>query len=66
MNNNDLLIKVKSVYGVKRIYPVCDRSKAFSKLLGKKTLSRYALGIIAGELKYNVINKTEDHWSDAQ
>ncbi len=32
-------VKIKNVYGVDRIYPVCDKAKAFAGFSGNKTLS---------------------------
>ena len=30
-------VKIKNVYGVDRIYPVCDNAKLFVELIGNKT-----------------------------
>ena len=41
MNNklkNKLIVQVKNIYGVDRIYPVCEKSKSFSQIAGLKTL----------------------------
>lgn len=35
-----ITVEIKSVYGVDRIYPVCDNAKRFTKLTGNKTLSQ--------------------------
>lgn len=35
----NITIKVKNVYGVDRIYPVCDKAKLFIALTGNKTFS---------------------------
>jgi len=34
-----ILIKIKTVYGNQLFYPVCEKAKLFTQLLGKKTLS---------------------------
>ena len=34
-----LIIKVKNVYGVPRVYPVCAKSQGFARIAGLKTLS---------------------------
>ena len=34
-----ITVEIKNVYGVDRIYPVCDKAKAFTRLTGNKTLS---------------------------
>ena len=41
-----ITVKIKSVYGQPRIYPVCDKAKAFARLTGHKCLSRSDLEII--------------------
>ena len=33
-----LIVKIKNIYGVNRIYPVCEKSKTFSRIAGLKTL----------------------------
>ena len=35
----DITVKIKNVYGVDLIYPVCDKALLLSKLIGKKTFS---------------------------
>jgi len=34
-----IILKVKNVYGKNLVYPVCQKSRAFAHLVGKKTLS---------------------------
>ena len=34
-----LLVEFKNVYGVERIYPICDNAKLFASIAGTKTLS---------------------------
>ena len=34
-----LIIEVKNVYGVPRVYPVCAKSHSFARIAGLKTLS---------------------------
>ena len=41
-----ITVLIKSVYGQERIYPVCDKAKAFARLTGRKCLSRSDLEII--------------------
>ena len=41
-----LIIEVKNVYGVPRVYPVCAKSHSFARIAGLKTLSRVVLGVI--------------------
>ena len=33
-----LIVQIKNIYGVNRIYPVCEKSKSFSRIAGLKTL----------------------------
>ncbi len=35
----EITVKIKNVYGVDRIYPVCDKARLFVALTGNKTLS---------------------------
>ena len=41
-----LIVKKKSVWGTERIYPICERSKLFTRLVGQKTLDKSAIEII--------------------
>lgn len=41
-----ITVEVKSVYGVDRIYPVCDKAKVFVELIGNKTLSKHNIILI--------------------
>ena len=41
-----LIVKKKTVWGTERIYPICERSKLFTRLVGQKTLDRSAIEII--------------------
>ena len=40
-------VEIKSVYGKRLIYPVCEKAKLFANLIGQKTL---------GELGYSEYN----------
>ncbi len=39
-------VKIRSVYGVRRVYPVCDKARLFTRLTGRKTLSDQDIEII--------------------
>ena len=39
LGKNILLVEFKNVYGVERIYPICDNAKLFASIAGTKTLS---------------------------
>ena len=41
-----LIVKKKTVWGTERIYPICERSKLFTRLIGQKTLDRSAIELI--------------------
>ncbi len=36
-------VTVKNVYGNQTIYPACDKSRIFAKMVGQKTLTRVDL-----------------------
>ena len=33
-----LIVKIKNIYGVERVYPVCEKSQIFARITGLKTL----------------------------
>ena len=41
-----ITVYIKSVYGQPRIYPVCDKAKAFARLTGNKCLTKSQIEII--------------------
>ena len=53
----DITVEVKNVYGMDRIYPMCEKAKIFTRLAGTKTLSTYDISKIK-ELGYAVQVKT--------
>ena len=34
-----LIVQIKNIYGVPRVYPVCAKSQGFARIAGLKTLS---------------------------
>jgi hypothetical protein len=46
MNQPEIIVKVKDVYGQATVYPVCVLAEEFAKLAGTKTLTRAALNSI--------------------
>jgi len=44
--SNQIVVRVKQVYGNDTIYPVCDRAKLFADLLGQKSLTFADMRII--------------------
>lgn len=59
MNNMELLVDVKSNYGVKMIYPINETAKLFADLIGQKTLTVENIALIK-KLGYTVtVKQTE-------
>ena len=42
----EIIVKVKSVYGEEKVYPVCDKAKMFAKIAGTTTLTHATLCLI--------------------
>ena len=40
---NNLMVHIKTVYGVDRVYPSCKQSHEVSKLLGVKTFNEFQM-----------------------
>ena len=51
-----LIVEIKSVYGVQRIYAVCNNSKLITKLKQSKTLNKEDISILR-ELGYTIETK---------
>lgn len=45
---NEILVEIKSNYGIEAIYPACAKANSFCELLGQKTLTRGNLEKIRG------------------
>jgi len=56
--NNKLTVKIKNVYGVERVYPVCDKAQLFARISGKKTLLPVDIELIK-KLGYNLTTESE-------
>lgn len=39
-------VRIANVYGVEKIYPACDQSRAFAEIAGTKTLTNQAIAQI--------------------
>jgi len=39
-------IEIRDIYGIRTIYPACDKSRLFARLAGTKTITRHALETI--------------------
>ena len=51
-----LIVEVKNIYGVERIYAVCNNSKLITKLKQSKTLNKEDISILR-ELGYTIQTK---------
>ena len=54
-----ILVSIKHVYGARRIYPACIRSRQFAEIAGTRTLSDYTISCIKN-LGFDVKVKTEE------
>ncbi len=54
----NLVVSKKNVYGVERIYPVCNKAKLFANISGNKTLLPEVIEQIK-KLGYNLTTESE-------
>ncbi len=54
-----LVVEKKNVFGVERIYPVCNKSKLFARISGNKTLLVGERQLIK-QLEYTSTTKSEE------
>ena len=54
----NLVVSKKNVYGVERIYPVCNKAKLFAAISGNKTLLPEVIEQIK-KLGYNLTTESE-------
>jgi len=54
-----LIVEKKNVYGVDRIYPVCNKAKILTALTGNKTLLDVDIKLIK-QLGYTLTTKQEE------
>ena len=54
----NLVVSKKNVYGVERIYPVCNKAKLFANISGNKTLLPEVIELIK-KLGYNLTTESE-------
>jgi len=38
-----ITVRIKSIYGIETVYPVCERATLFSRIAGTKTLTRHTI-----------------------
>ena len=53
-----LIVSKKNVYGVERVYPVCNKAKLFARISGNKTLLPEVIEQIK-KLGYNLTTESE-------
>jgi|TARA_Y100000015_G_scaffold18106_1_gene17478 hypothetical protein len=54
----NLIVEKKNVYGVERVYPVCNKARLFANISGNKTLLPEVIEMIK-ELGYNLTTESE-------
>jgi len=54
----NLTVKIKNVYGIPRIYPVCDKAQLFALISGNKTLLPIDIELIK-KLGYKLTTESE-------
>ena len=54
-----LIVEKKNVYGVERIYPICNKAKILTALTGNKTLLDVDIKLIK-QLGYTLTTKQEE------
>jgi len=54
----ELVVSKKNVYGVERVYPVCNKAKLFASISGNKTLLPEVIELVK-ELGYNLTTESE-------
>ena len=54
-----LVVEKKNVYGVERVYPICNKAKLFARISGNKTLLEEDRKLIK-QLGYTFTTKSEE------
>jgi len=54
----NLVVSKKNVYGVERVYPVCNKAKLFAAISGNKTLLPEVIELVK-KLGYNLTTESE-------
>jgi len=55
----NLIVEKKNVYGVERVYPICNKAKILTALTGQKTLLDVNIKLIK-QLGYTLTTKREE------
>ena len=53
-----LVVSKKNVYGIERVYPVCNKAKLFAAISGNKTLLPEVIELVK-KLGYNLTTERE-------
>ena len=53
----ELIVKIKTVYGVEKIYPVCEAAKTIAEIAGTTTLTKETIAL-AKKLGYWITVET--------
>lgn len=53
----EISVKIKNVYGVEKIYPLCDKAKYFAAIAGTATLTENSIYFIQN-LGYKIVEET--------
>ena len=56
--STSLIVEKKNVYGIERVYPVCNKAKLFARISGNKTLLPEDIELIK-KLGYNLTTESE-------
>jgi len=56
--STNLIVEKKNVYGVERVYPICNKAKIFAAISGNKTLLPEVIEQIK-KLGYNLTTESE-------
>ena len=56
---HNLIVEKKNVYGIERVYPVCNKAKLFARISGNKTLLEEDRKLIK-QLGYTFTTKQEE------
>ena len=57
--STSLIVEKKNVYGVERVYPICNKAKLFARISGNKTLLEEDRKLIK-QLGYSFTTKSEE------
>jgi hypothetical protein len=61
----EIIVEVRSVYGNKTVYPICDKAKQFAKIAGSKTLTHHTLCCIEA-LEYEIVSRADADYRNAK